>query len=372
MPRSTQVQRLRAQLAASQEEVRSLKQQVADLCTKNAVTAQKLVEAAEQRMCKRLAAANAHCRDAEQRAEAAELRLLQHAEADRRAGLIKEEEEELKKLISSAPVVVEAVRRTGLMAAEDAAWAELIAARAASRDAVRRRRKMLRKRKQQWKRKHRGDTNPAHQENSLGSGSDNSVTSHCVATTDSPDSTVSTARIPANKALFIDNVCFWVAAFVPWSWAPVHSEAASTVLKVMCIYKEGWKTIRRGLAFFQSMGQHYAFDREQIGPGVGLIYSSYLEVQTLRHEVFRLVRADPRSITGAFASRWLLHMDKLLNMYEALRLSQKELYVAATNLRWVHGSARKKIQEALEVYKRRKQTDNKDDGAAVPQADSAA
>eukprot|EP01062_Namystynia_karyoxenos_P081523 TRINITY_DN8984_c0_g1_i11.p1 TRINITY_DN8984_c0_g1~~TRINITY_DN8984_c0_g1_i11.p1 ORF type:complete len:394 (+),score=114.92 TRINITY_DN8984_c0_g1_i11:78-1184(+) len=368
MPRYAQVQRLRALLAASQEEVRVVKQQMVNLSME---TAQKPA-AAEQSMLQQLAAADARCRDAEQRAEAAELRLLQHAEADRRAGLIKEEEEELKKLISSAPVVVEAVRRTGLMAAEDAAWAELIAARAASRDAVRRRRKMLRKRKQQWKRKHRGDTNPAHQENSLGSGSDNSVTSHCVATTDSPDSTVSTARIPANKALFIDNVCFWVAAFVPWSWAPVHSEAASTVLKVMCIYKEGWKTIRRGLAFFQSMGQHYAFDREQIGPGVGLIYSSYLEVQTLRHEVFRLVRADPRSITGAFASRWLLHMDKLLNMYEALRLSQKELYVAATNLRWVHGSARKKIQEALEVYKRRKQTDNKDDGAAVPQADSAA
>eukprot|EP01062_Namystynia_karyoxenos_P081524 TRINITY_DN8984_c0_g1_i2.p1 TRINITY_DN8984_c0_g1~~TRINITY_DN8984_c0_g1_i2.p1 ORF type:complete len:352 (+),score=122.65 TRINITY_DN8984_c0_g1_i2:79-1134(+) len=351
MPR--QVQRLRAQLAASQEEIRVLKQQFTDQCAENA---QKLA-AAEQSMLQQLAAADARCRDAVQRAQTAELKLLQRAEADHRAESINEENDEWDNLISNSPAVVESVRRTGLMAEEDVARAELIAARAASRDAIRRRRKMLRKRKQQWKRKHRGDADPAHQEERPGSGSDNIDAVHCV--------TAHSAVSKARKALFIDNICFWVAAFVPYSWAPVNSEAARTVLKVMNIYKLGWITIRRSLGTFQSMGHHYPLDRERFGPGVGMIHSSYLEVQTLRHDVFTLLRVDRSSITGAFATHWLLHMDKLLNMYEALRLSQKELYVAATDLRWVHGSARKKMQEALEAYGRRKQTDNKEDGRSA-------
>eukprot|EP01062_Namystynia_karyoxenos_P072676 TRINITY_DN6902_c1_g1_i1.p1 TRINITY_DN6902_c1_g1~~TRINITY_DN6902_c1_g1_i1.p1 ORF type:complete len:121 (+),score=14.01 TRINITY_DN6902_c1_g1_i1:1-363(+) len=120
------------------------------------------------------------------------------------------------------------------------------------------------------------------------------------------------------------------------------------------------------------MGRHYPPDHELVGPGVGLIYTSYIEVQTLRHDVYNLARADRNSITGPFASRWMLHMDRQLNMYEAMRLSLKELYVAAHNVRCVHSVVRQNIQDALELYKRRKQAANNDDGDEVPAADSAA
>eukprot|EP01062_Namystynia_karyoxenos_P020619 TRINITY_DN17805_c1_g2_i1.p1 TRINITY_DN17805_c1_g2~~TRINITY_DN17805_c1_g2_i1.p1 ORF type:complete len:464 (+),score=29.01 TRINITY_DN17805_c1_g2_i1:73-1392(+) len=261
MPRCRQAAALRSQLAASQDEVRSLKEQVAQGTAQNAEH-----EATERLLLAKLVTADARCRDAEQRAQRAEMKLIPYTEAHQRtvavsvekqerntitkrwcevepaarAGVEKDEGEEQASVFTQFPAIAEAIRRSDIEAAEGDAWAALGAALADSREAVRSRRKTLRRRNQRWQAKHRerGDPTPqvtppapaTQNEREIGTRS-GEVVNHATGARDraieTPDSVVvgkdsestctSTTGVSTTsaKALLIDHICFWIAAFTP-------------------------------------------------------------------------------------------------------------------------------------------------------------
>eukprot|EP01062_Namystynia_karyoxenos_P012382 TRINITY_DN14448_c0_g1_i1.p1 TRINITY_DN14448_c0_g1~~TRINITY_DN14448_c0_g1_i1.p1 ORF type:complete len:475 (+),score=49.63 TRINITY_DN14448_c0_g1_i1:93-1427(+) len=129
---------------------------------------------------------------------------------------------------------------------------------------------------------------------------------------------------PANEALFIDHICFWLAAFAPRSWAPVCSKSARMVLATLHIFHSGWEDIVFQIACFQSMGIHDRADNTYIGPGVGPLHWATLEVQNLlpaARAAFPLGRGVP-----LWANRWVLYMDQTVNLYEEMRLAHKALF----------------------------------------------
>eukprot|EP01062_Namystynia_karyoxenos_P053970 TRINITY_DN4405_c0_g1_i2.p1 TRINITY_DN4405_c0_g1~~TRINITY_DN4405_c0_g1_i2.p1 ORF type:complete len:372 (+),score=104.69 TRINITY_DN4405_c0_g1_i2:80-1117(+) len=333
MPRS-QLQRLRCQLAASRGEVHALGQQIAQLDAASVAAAQERA-ATERLLLGRLADAAAHCREAEQRAVVAEIMLLQYAESE---------------------------QRTELAAAEEAAWAKLAEAQAANRKAVKCRRKSLRKKKQKERKRDqkRNRREPIPQDDeSVGS---EFTTAHSV--TSSVSDSASSTPMSSSNVLFVDHICFWIAAFVPYCWAPVCSKAAHTVFRVMHMYMKCWKIVGLRAARFQSLGSHYVLDHEQLGPVWGLAYDAFLNVQELRRDVFLLMRSDPTAAPADWASRWTLHMDFRMNMYETIRLEHKELYLAARDVVSLHGRVVGRIGQALELFNQREQAEDDEVGAA--------
>eukprot|EP01062_Namystynia_karyoxenos_P014223 TRINITY_DN15114_c0_g2_i1.p1 TRINITY_DN15114_c0_g2~~TRINITY_DN15114_c0_g2_i1.p1 ORF type:complete len:370 (+),score=86.29 TRINITY_DN15114_c0_g2_i1:91-1200(+) len=351
MPRSYQVQRLRSQLGACREQVCMLEQKIAHQDSARALDA-KAQAVAERLLLERVAAAEARCRSAEQRALAAELRLLPHAEAEQRAGLAKVEGDGWDALF---PEKTEGVHRTDILAAEQAAWDAWAAEQAANRKAIKRQRESRRKSRQKQRKGKRGGGKSVSLDDSGVESSDEFATAHSVITTASdPESTIAPSSMSSSEALFVDHICFWIAAFVPHSWAPVCSKAARTVLKVINIYVGGWKVVGSPIAAIQSMGSDYLPDLELLGPGIGLFYHSILRVRELRKKVFNLQRANRSSAPPRWISRWLLHMDRQCNMYEEMRLEHKELYIAARGMIIDYADVRKTLGEVLESFDQRK------------------
>eukprot|EP01062_Namystynia_karyoxenos_P053969 TRINITY_DN4405_c0_g1_i1.p1 TRINITY_DN4405_c0_g1~~TRINITY_DN4405_c0_g1_i1.p1 ORF type:complete len:399 (+),score=109.17 TRINITY_DN4405_c0_g1_i1:80-1198(+) len=360
MPRS-QLQRLRCQLAASRGEVHALGQQIAQLDAASVAAAQERA-ATERLLLGRLADAAAHCREAEQRAVVAEIMLLQYAESEQRTGLLNHEDSTLGKVCDMFPAAVEVAGRAELAAAEEAAWAKLAEAQAANRKAVKCRRKSLRKKKQKERKRDqkRNRREPIPQDDeSVGS---EFTTAHSV--TSSVSDSASSTPMSSSNVLFVDHICFWIAAFVPYCWAPVCSKAAHTVFRVMHMYMKCWKIVGLRAARFQSLGSHYVLDHEQLGPVWGLAYDAFLNVQELRRDVFLLMRSDPTAAPADWASRWTLHMDFRMNMYETIRLEHKELYLAARDVVSLHGRVVGRIGQALELFNQREQAEDDEVGAA--------
>eukprot|EP01062_Namystynia_karyoxenos_P003194 TRINITY_DN11127_c0_g1_i2.p1 TRINITY_DN11127_c0_g1~~TRINITY_DN11127_c0_g1_i2.p1 ORF type:complete len:378 (+),score=113.81 TRINITY_DN11127_c0_g1_i2:87-1136(+) len=323
----SQVLRLRAQLAACREQLSAKEHEVANLNAAMAITAAEHA-ATERCLRERLAAADARYQEAEQRAQAAELWMVQYNEAE---------------------------QHTELAAAEEAARAELAALQAHSRKAVQRQKECRRKNRQKWRKGQRGHRKHEQPASPLECGScasttDELATARSVMSTSSGSST----RTPSKEALFIDNICFWVAAFVPYSWAPVCSDAARMVLQVVNIDVQVWVDVYLSVSTFQSMGSHYAPDLQLLGPDLGWLYHAYLSVQALRHEVFQLMKSDSRAAPAPWASRFLLHMDFQSNMYETMRLGHKDAYLALRTILAVKNIVRRHISQALEAFDQRK------------------
>eukprot|EP01062_Namystynia_karyoxenos_P014220 TRINITY_DN15114_c0_g1_i2.p1 TRINITY_DN15114_c0_g1~~TRINITY_DN15114_c0_g1_i2.p1 ORF type:complete len:392 (+),score=98.75 TRINITY_DN15114_c0_g1_i2:86-1261(+) len=390
MPRPSHMQRLRAQLAASQGEVRALREQVENL--EGSKTPSK--ELAEGPQLGRLAAVRARWLDAERRAGAAELQLLQYAEGEQRAAVAGDERRECCALSSMAFSEVEALARAGLFknegdewaefvkhpfvgeiaarselaAAQEAAWAALTAERAADRTAVRALRKRHRKKGQRQRRK-----GTLQRDESCATHVGEFATAHSgTAATSSDSMSSATSSAASSKALFIDNICFWVAAFVPKSWAPVCSEAARTVHKVMNIYVMGWRRVGALVACFQSKGAQCPRDREEIGPEAGWIHYYNLQLQALKHDIIQHAQGNPRAGCPMWITRWLLHMDFRMNMYENLRLHHKGLYNAACEKLHIYLSVIDKLGTALKAYDQRKLPDVEAGDSGAADADLAA
>eukprot|EP01062_Namystynia_karyoxenos_P079821 TRINITY_DN8491_c0_g1_i2.p1 TRINITY_DN8491_c0_g1~~TRINITY_DN8491_c0_g1_i2.p1 ORF type:complete len:680 (+),score=98.47 TRINITY_DN8491_c0_g1_i2:81-2120(+) len=134
----------------------------------------------------------------------------------------------------------------------------------------------------------------------------------------------------ASEALFIDHICFWLAAFAPKAWSPVCSKSARAVLGTVTIFHSGWRWLTYKLAIFQTMGRHNATDNDLIGPGVGEIYWAKLDVQ----ELLPVVRAAfPRGPGSSFwGNRWVIHIELTLNLYEEMRLKHRAMYLAGLNV----------------------------------------
>eukprot|EP01062_Namystynia_karyoxenos_P014221 TRINITY_DN15114_c0_g1_i3.p1 TRINITY_DN15114_c0_g1~~TRINITY_DN15114_c0_g1_i3.p1 ORF type:complete len:365 (+),score=100.97 TRINITY_DN15114_c0_g1_i3:84-1178(+) len=357
MPRPSRTQRLRAQLAASQGEVRALREKME-------------MQEGLRNPSERLAAVHYRWLDAERRAGAAELKLLQYAEPEQRAAVVVDEKQERKALSSRNFFAVEAQGRAELAAAEEAARAELAAMQAACRKDLKRQREARRKNRQKQRKGKRGGRNsvqPTRLEEDSGI-TDEHTTAHSAVTRSSSASPPSSASLASsNKDLFVDNVCFWVAAFAPFSWAPVCSVTARAVLQVMKIYELGWRTVGFSIAHFQSMGRDHAPDLNWFGPDPGVVYCSYLRVQELKNKVVQLASRGLSRVCVHWFCRWLLHMDLQLNMYEAMRLRYKELFLAAKARVGVHLAVFESIEGALEAFDRRKALEaegNADDDAA--------
>eukprot|EP01062_Namystynia_karyoxenos_P003502 TRINITY_DN11255_c0_g1_i1.p1 TRINITY_DN11255_c0_g1~~TRINITY_DN11255_c0_g1_i1.p1 ORF type:complete len:609 (+),score=77.51 TRINITY_DN11255_c0_g1_i1:72-1829(+) len=132
--------------------------------------------------------------------------------------------------------------------------------------------------------------------------------------------------VRSGECLFIDHICFWVAAFAPQSWAPVCSKAARFVHHVLGIYIQGWRKVCYKMGASQTMGVDDPRDHNMFGPGIGFVYRGILEVKDLQVDV-RSSPFDPMKVM--FYHRWVLHMDFQIAMYEEMRLRHKELYLLA-------------------------------------------
>eukprot|EP01062_Namystynia_karyoxenos_P072692 TRINITY_DN6904_c0_g1_i6.p1 TRINITY_DN6904_c0_g1~~TRINITY_DN6904_c0_g1_i6.p1 ORF type:complete len:400 (+),score=114.46 TRINITY_DN6904_c0_g1_i6:73-1200(+) len=371
--RHSEVQRLRSQLAVSRDEVRALEQKVAQLSVASVSAAQERA-AAEQLLLERLAIADARCQEAVRRGEAAEVKVLEHVEAEQRAGLM---HGALDKLRGMFPEAAETSSRAELVVAEAAAWETLAIVHAAHRKEVKRLRKNQRKkrqkdRKRELERHNRGKPTP---QDDGGAISDTpgefTVARSFVSSTDSDVGSVTPSS--ASEALFVDNICFWVAAFVPRSWAPVCSKASRTVFRVINIYLQGLDYVGVRLAHMQSKGRDYAPDHGLWGPGLGTVYRAYVKVQALKEKVMR-DREYPGCGDQQFITRWLLHMDFQLSMYDSLRLRTRELYLAVRHKYIVYENVLDNIKEALDAFDNRKiaEANEEEDGGATAELSSSA
>eukprot|EP01062_Namystynia_karyoxenos_P070237 TRINITY_DN65623_c0_g1_i1.p1 TRINITY_DN65623_c0_g1~~TRINITY_DN65623_c0_g1_i1.p1 ORF type:complete len:448 (+),score=95.40 TRINITY_DN65623_c0_g1_i1:74-1345(+) len=192
--------------------------------------------------------------------------------------------------------------------------------------------------------------------------SDGGLTVRVHSSVASPSTADSSDHRSDSKALLIDNVCFWVAAFAPKSWASTCSDAARSVFGVMRIYQLGWHRLDWYLGRFQSMGADNPSDLDYFGPEMGWIYYYRVQVQALAGTVRKLCKADPSAGPVRFLTNWVLDMDLRANMYEEMRLRHKALYIAARCMVDDHEAVAGTLEGVLKAFDKRKEEED-DDGA---------
>eukprot|EP01062_Namystynia_karyoxenos_P010078 TRINITY_DN13579_c0_g1_i1.p1 TRINITY_DN13579_c0_g1~~TRINITY_DN13579_c0_g1_i1.p1 ORF type:complete len:425 (+),score=77.04 TRINITY_DN13579_c0_g1_i1:79-1275(+) len=162
-----------------------------------------------------------------------------------------------------------------------------------------------------------------------------------------------TSRIPTHDALFVDNVCYWLAAFVPSSWAPVCSGSARAVLGTITTYSQGWADTARSLGQWQSKGSDHPPDRDSFGPEKGDPHYGQIQLRLLKRRAI----AAPHRGSRVWFNRWMLHMDILANLYEWMRLQCKSLYLRAKVIHWDLDKVRQTLKDVLDMYDDRTSSD---------------
>eukprot|EP01062_Namystynia_karyoxenos_P072698 TRINITY_DN6904_c1_g1_i3.p1 TRINITY_DN6904_c1_g1~~TRINITY_DN6904_c1_g1_i3.p1 ORF type:complete len:393 (+),score=93.46 TRINITY_DN6904_c1_g1_i3:92-1180(+) len=362
MPRPNHMQRLRAQLAASQCEVRALREKV-DYLEGSRMTSE---ERAERAQLEQLAALRTCWLDAEHRAGVAELKLLLHTEADKRAAVVADEKQERRHLSAKGfraePVKDEGSEhaRTGAVDGDPAR--PIQPGGAAAPPAVCPRVRPV-----------DGLQGAVVTQEEVAAEDIATAHSHSVMSSVDNDDASSAIYSSASEVLFIDHICFWVAAFVPRSWAPVCSKASRFVFRVIHIYRHVWNFVGVPLAHLQSKGKDSATDNRAHGPGFGEIYRAYLKVQRLRDTVLRL-REHSTAGNPRFITRWVLHMDFQINMYDTMRLRHRELYLTALSKYKCYSSVLDNIKQALKAFDDRKmaEANKEEDGGEAAESSSSA
>eukprot|EP01062_Namystynia_karyoxenos_P017586 TRINITY_DN16484_c0_g1_i1.p1 TRINITY_DN16484_c0_g1~~TRINITY_DN16484_c0_g1_i1.p1 ORF type:complete len:486 (+),score=58.19 TRINITY_DN16484_c0_g1_i1:86-1459(+) len=173
-------------------------------------------------------------------------------------------------------------------------------------------------------------------------------------------------RRKAREALFIDHICYWVAAFAPRSWAPVCAKSARTVAKVLKTYQEGWRDVVRQMGRTQSMGAMHGPDHHCFGPESGLIHASYMEIEALKQKILRTPMPPG---DGCFVNTWMLHMDFTKHLYEEIRLRHKQMYLHSRYTFRALAEVSTTLADVLEMYGRRTAEDedaDEDKGSESP------
>eukprot|EP01062_Namystynia_karyoxenos_P003893 TRINITY_DN11372_c0_g1_i3.p1 TRINITY_DN11372_c0_g1~~TRINITY_DN11372_c0_g1_i3.p1 ORF type:complete len:441 (+),score=57.61 TRINITY_DN11372_c0_g1_i3:93-1415(+) len=153
-----------------------------------------------------------------------------------------------------------------------------------------------------------------------------------------------------SEVLFIDHICYWVAAFAPSSWAPVCGKSARMVAGVIKTYENGWLSVGRLVGSFQSMGVDYKNDHRAFGPERGPIHTGSQEIESLKQKVLHMPHLPGR---GYFVCCWLLHMDFTKHLYEEMRLRHKQMYLMARFSYVALAQVYDTLEEVLEMYDRR-------------------
>eukprot|EP01062_Namystynia_karyoxenos_P017427 TRINITY_DN16411_c0_g1_i1.p1 TRINITY_DN16411_c0_g1~~TRINITY_DN16411_c0_g1_i1.p1 ORF type:complete len:475 (+),score=139.55 TRINITY_DN16411_c0_g1_i1:113-1426(+) len=160
-------------------------------------------------------------------------------------------------------------------------------------------------------------------------------------------------RSNAVEALFIDNIGFWVAAYVPRSWAPVCSKAARSVVRVLHVYRQGWESVRLALGHWQSRGTAYRPDCDLFGPEPGPLIAASEELKALKGQIVRTpwpqMRGGERKLNYSL-HQWCVHIDIIANVWEEMRLKYRQLYVSATVTTWDLDDVRDTLEEALAMH----------------------
>eukprot|EP01062_Namystynia_karyoxenos_P040282 TRINITY_DN29387_c0_g2_i1.p1 TRINITY_DN29387_c0_g2~~TRINITY_DN29387_c0_g2_i1.p1 ORF type:complete len:474 (+),score=68.73 TRINITY_DN29387_c0_g2_i1:71-1423(+) len=171
------------------------------------------------------------------------------------------------------------------------------------------------------------------------------------------------SKSKAAKVLLEDNVCFWVATFVRRDWARACISSARAVWGVISVCITGWIDTCFELGQFQSMGWENEYDASVWGPAPGPIMEARVEIYRLRLSVKHDDRYD-RTVTN-WISRWRLHMDFTMLLYEEMRLRLREVFQRMKQMTQGLQDVAGVLQDMLEARDRRLAMEEEaDDGAA--------
>eukprot|EP01062_Namystynia_karyoxenos_P045354 TRINITY_DN33676_c0_g1_i2.p1 TRINITY_DN33676_c0_g1~~TRINITY_DN33676_c0_g1_i2.p1 ORF type:complete len:572 (+),score=111.11 TRINITY_DN33676_c0_g1_i2:80-1795(+) len=136
------------------------------------------------------------------------------------------------------------------------------------------------------------------------------------------------SRSSAGKALLVDHLCFWVAVFVPRSWAPVCSTSARMVAGVKFTYGMGWLLTMDVIGDFRSKGPD-TVDPNPRYPEMGPVWAAVRELRALREAAARLDWDSTPEDTVRWFNRWMVNMSLTINLYERMQIQHHELFLLA-------------------------------------------
>eukprot|EP01062_Namystynia_karyoxenos_P012689 TRINITY_DN14586_c0_g3_i2.p2 TRINITY_DN14586_c0_g3~~TRINITY_DN14586_c0_g3_i2.p2 ORF type:complete len:367 (+),score=87.51 TRINITY_DN14586_c0_g3_i2:99-1103(+) len=130
----------------------------------------------------------------------------------------------------------------------------------------------------------------------------------------------------ARDWLLLDVICHWVSTFVYRDWACVCSTAARAVAQVIFPVHRVWGTTAKLLGEFQSIGQAGFHDNHHFGPEPGPLLAAHHAVLALHKEALQTRNRD-----GRWKEFFLIHMQMTANLYEEMRLHQRQMFITSAN-----------------------------------------